>query len=632
MTALLARGYRIASGRPGTQADGIVVNPPPPVGVAGTIEAVGRFRPATHGSGRRILHFSDGARELAVTYTDAAFAARVYDGVLDRTFSSAGVVPIDGNEHAVALAWDAAGARLYVDGVLVGSSAGASAWVAWIPTTGAIGNYSPQPTNANGTEGTVRDVRVWSRALAVAELAPFRPQLRGDEAGLVAWWPLEVDALERVRRARAGASDRDDFGDGGSLVGRLTRNGKPWFVTSGTWNVAGGTLMQTAAAGGVRVAGWDCGYPDHKVSARCRVTTNFVGLMLRGVDGANYLQVYRVPGSVQVYRYVAGVQTNLAGWTDPVVSSTFAVLAASVVDNVLTVSIDGVVLGTVVLGPSEAILGEGTRVGPFIQATTDAEFDWITVEPVTGGTSGRHGQARTGAGPAVLGASVGLRGLPGPSQVSASYLLRPMISSGAPPAAVQRATDFTIAATILVPPDRRAGSSRQLAVYTVGANLITQAFWLRPDYTTRYLGVGFAVAGVNYFLNSPNDVFEIGKRTRIVVTRYGRYASFFVDGVARGSAGPTAVDAVWGATSQIGLGLTDGFAPLWDGTIERVSLWDSVRDDALAISAGASPTKGLIADWYTPDFDGSKLVDRSPSGALLNGVTGAPVRSLQLLR
>lgn len=86
---------------------------------------------------------------------------------------------------------------LWLDGVVVASQTIARAAGSGDPFIGG---------NAFGASLSgsvmVRDVRVWDRALTAAELAPFRPTLRGDEAGLAGWWPLEAgsDALDRAIR------------------------------------------------------------------------------------------------------------------------------------------------------------------------------------------------------------------------------------------------------------------------------------------------------------------------------------------------------------------------------------------------------------------------------------------------
>lgn len=217
MTALRSRGFRIASGRPGSQADGIVLPAIPLAAVAGTVEVRAAVRPSVNqgaagGSAARVLHLTNGAREVQVNYgSTGLYTVTVNDGVLSRAATTAGGSLADGVERALAVVWDAAGMRFYVDGVQAAINAGASAWAAWLATVNAVGNYAPSPTNTNGTEGTVRDVRVWDRALTVAELAPFR-QLRGDEEGLVAWWPLEVDTSDSS--APAGDASLRTFTDG----------------------------------------------------------------------------------------------------------------------------------------------------------------------------------------------------------------------------------------------------------------------------------------------------------------------------------------------------------------------------------------------------------------------------------
>jgi hypothetical protein len=125
------------------------------------------------------------------------------DGTLQALVMTAGgqltatttVVLAAGREYHVAMTYDGTTLRVFVDGVQNGNQPTGNALVTnagSIPLL--IGGYS---NGALNWRGTIRDVRVWSRALTAAELGAYVPRLSGRELGLVGWWPLDGDTLDR---------------------------------------------------------------------------------------------------------------------------------------------------------------------------------------------------------------------------------------------------------------------------------------------------------------------------------------------------------------------------------------------------------------------------------------------------
>ena len=114
----------------------------------------------------------------------------------------------DGQWHHIALVVDAAGARLYVDGTRRAARA-------WQGTPGA--GTSPEPLQfgryahyTTGLDGRLDEIALWNRALSEAELHQLVPgTLRGDEAGLIGYWPLDEGAgsvtADATGTGRAGA-------------------------------------------------------------------------------------------------------------------------------------------------------------------------------------------------------------------------------------------------------------------------------------------------------------------------------------------------------------------------------------------------------------------------------------------
>ncbi len=128
-------------------------------------------------------------------YRNSSFS----DVAIDAT-SAAGVA--DGAWHHAALTVDTNGGKLYLDGVVVGSSlwSGAAG-----PPTGTdplqIGHYS---SYANRFQGDIDEVTVWSRALAGNEVSSLMNLPRaGNETGLVACWHLNEGAGNQTADATA---------------------------------------------------------------------------------------------------------------------------------------------------------------------------------------------------------------------------------------------------------------------------------------------------------------------------------------------------------------------------------------------------------------------------------------------
>ncbi len=106
----------------------------------------------------------------------------------------------DDQWHHVAITYDGAAVRLFVDGVADGSMALA------LDTTSAefaIGeNVGSRPREP--FVGTISDARVYSRVLSTADLTALRVNdsvtVRQVSSGLVAWYPLRGDGREETDR------------------------------------------------------------------------------------------------------------------------------------------------------------------------------------------------------------------------------------------------------------------------------------------------------------------------------------------------------------------------------------------------------------------------------------------------
>ena len=99
----------------------------------------------------------------------------------------------DGGWHHVALVVDPPGGRIYLDGILVGSSA-------WAGTPGATTSTQPfqigrYDISAIHFTGAIDEVAIWSRALSASEIQLGRNRpLVGNEAGLAACWHMDEGA------------------------------------------------------------------------------------------------------------------------------------------------------------------------------------------------------------------------------------------------------------------------------------------------------------------------------------------------------------------------------------------------------------------------------------------------------
>ena len=121
----------------------------------------------------------------------------------------------DGAWHHAALTVDASGGKLYLDGVLAGSSA-------WVGAAGPmtltdplqIGRYYNYSTPL---AGAIDEVTVWNRALTAGEIGSMKNlPLAGNEIGLVAYWRFD-------EAAGTTASDATGLGHTGTLT-----NGAAW--------------------------------------------------------------------------------------------------------------------------------------------------------------------------------------------------------------------------------------------------------------------------------------------------------------------------------------------------------------------------------------------------------------------
>ncbi len=117
---------------------------------------------------------------------------------------SPGIVA-DGGWHHAALAVDANGGRLLLDGQVVGSSS-------WVGISGApssaqplqIGRYFNYPSRF---QGDIDEVSIWNRGLGNAEVNYVKHRaLQGNEDGLVAWWRFDegggTEAVDLTPNAR----------------------------------------------------------------------------------------------------------------------------------------------------------------------------------------------------------------------------------------------------------------------------------------------------------------------------------------------------------------------------------------------------------------------------------------------
>ena len=132
----------------------------------------------------------------------------------------------DGAWHHAALTVDASGGKLFLDGVVAGSSS-------WFGAIGApsgsdplqIGRYS---TYAQRFQGAIDEVTVWSRALTAVEIQSFKNiPLVGNETGLVACWHLSEGSGTTT-------ADATGLGHAGILTNNPAWTGSTAFLGDGT--------------------------------------------------------------------------------------------------------------------------------------------------------------------------------------------------------------------------------------------------------------------------------------------------------------------------------------------------------------------------------------------------------------
>ncbi len=118
-----------------------------------------------------------------------------------------GIAPIRMREwQRVSVAWDSESVRFYVDGNLKGEAPHPGGFDA-IAETMYLMNAGLPLENANGAKGMLQDVRAWNHARGEAEILADRfSSLKGNEPGLVGYWPLDDGAGTTVRNL-AGEND-----------------------------------------------------------------------------------------------------------------------------------------------------------------------------------------------------------------------------------------------------------------------------------------------------------------------------------------------------------------------------------------------------------------------------------------
>ena len=138
----------------------------------------------------------------------------------------------DGAWHHAALTVDASGGKVFLDGVLVGSSAWTGpAGAVTLPDPLQIGRYFNYTTPLMGA---MDEVTVWNRALTAGEILSMKNlPLAGSESGLVAYWRFD-DAMGTT------AADATGLGHTGTLT-----NGAAW--TGSTAYLGDGSVHLVAA-------------------------------------------------------------------------------------------------------------------------------------------------------------------------------------------------------------------------------------------------------------------------------------------------------------------------------------------------------------------------------------------------
>lgn len=216
--------------------------------------------------------------------------------------------------HHIALVYRdavAGGSQFYVDGVAFGAPITLSVGAA---TKGLLVGASLASGASQNSRGNVRDLRLWGRALTAPELGAFRPSLRGDEAGLLAWYPLEVDALDRRRWPSLGGVFIDEFTGAPPFLGRLFPGlGSPWTATDGD---PGATLSGDSVlfASSAKPAIFDAGTPDVELEAEivCGGGAR-PSIVLRGKSEGSRLLVHPTGGGLTFFRNTGGGDVSVFG-------------------------------------------------------------------------------------------------------------------------------------------------------------------------------------------------------------------------------------------------------------------------------------------------------------------------------
>ncbi len=132
----------------------------------------------------------------------------------------------DGGWHHAALTVDASGGKLFLDGVVVGSSGWTGpAGPMTLPDPLQIGRYFNYTTPFMGV---IDEVTVWNRALTGSEIVAMKNlPLAGSESGLVAYWRFD-DAMGTA------ATDATGLGHTGTLTNGAAWTGSTAFLGDGT--------------------------------------------------------------------------------------------------------------------------------------------------------------------------------------------------------------------------------------------------------------------------------------------------------------------------------------------------------------------------------------------------------------
>lgn len=232
------------------------------------------------------------------------------------------------------------GSQFYVDG----AAFGAAFLLTRTPGGGTpgllLGSSTSGGTNQQARQ-EVRDVRLWNRALTPAELGVFRPRLRGDEDGLVGWWPLDRDTLDRSKRTPVAPSL--------SFVSAFDKNqGLAVSVVSGSWAInANGELVNTSGSNTKYLV--DTRTPDMRVEAVLAETLDRYGVYHRvdGVSGRGYRTFISDAGPyVQTARLVGNIIVGSSSAV-PIATGSIHRLRVDHVGPLISVWLDDVFLYTI---------------------------------------------------------------------------------------------------------------------------------------------------------------------------------------------------------------------------------------------------------------------------------------------